>query len=387
MPFGKLIRETLTNARAEGRFESLDLHRLVLTFYLLHERSQANKSFWKSYLALLPKSFSTFLVNFAESDIKEYGQGEALFDRYQQELSERDQYRAFGEVLNSIPTEFPKATFSALEIEWARLVVASRAMADPASPAPTTPTNPVGVNLNSEGKPLVLLPLIDMVNHHAQANVELHFEAGSYKLVSVQDIEAGQQLVMSYASVMPQEMSPEESLASFGLVLDGLSYLPPVFYSTRIYENRTLPEAFSHLQSAWDTEVHNFTCVGKRLFQGVYGAPYIPDLLVVCESLYMMTPSQFEQYHNSSSRQVPLAVVLAAKQRLEDQMWDAFKRQFKTTMPEDQALLTNLSSDLTVNALNLVRARSFSKNVLAMQMDAVLAGFMHWLESRIQLHF
>ncbi|KAJ1943815.1 hypothetical protein FBU59_002792, partial [Linderina macrospora] len=172
--------------------------------FLVHERFVNKQSFWKPYIDVLPKEFST-PVFFSSEEI-EFLEGtpakssvDEMREQYRKEYE-----RAVEEVGESV---IPRSVFTFEAYLWAVAVCTSRSFTDDL------------VKDHEDARTArnaILLPLMDMVNHYPKSKVTWRHGPDGIDLVTEAGLAAGQQALNNYGP-----KSNEELMLGYGFCIEG----------------------------------------------------------------------------------------------------------------------------------------------------------------------
>ena len=180
-------------------------HVLVMLL-LLRERARGRASRWARWLRLLPAAFDN-LASWSDAELRPlHG-----CDCYWQAVAAREEVAALH---RSVAARVGAAAAGTLaEWRWAYGAVATRAIALPAA---------LG---ELDAGALVIVPVLDMANHAAAAQLELTVDAASGELraTTLAAVGAGTQLFLSYGS-----LDAEALLLSYGVPPAAAAPLAPV---------------------------------------------------------------------------------------------------------------------------------------------------------------
>eukprot|EP00698_Gefionella_okellyi_P003254 TRINITY_DN13038_c0_g1_i1.p2 TRINITY_DN13038_c0_g1~~TRINITY_DN13038_c0_g1_i1.p2 ORF type:complete len:424 (-),score=91.62 TRINITY_DN13038_c0_g1_i1:249-1520(-) len=194
----------------------------LLSLHLLKERLSGN-SFWAPYLAILPPPNPNLPIYWSAEELQQLN-GSIALDLTQTRVNRISQF--FTSVVQPLtqrfPKDFPDTTFDINNIAWAYSIVMSRAYA--------------------LGESLVLVPMLDMVNHGNVANRFGMFpaeEGGQFHIIAQEPIAKDEEVLVSFGNKTNAELLSTYGFVLFDNIHDGVSVRVALDENDPFYETRS----------------------------------------------------------------------------------------------------------------------------------------------------
>eukprot|EP01138_Halocafeteria_seosinensis_P010398 gb/GECG01010616.1/.p1 GENE.gb/GECG01010616.1/~~gb/GECG01010616.1/.p1 ORF type:complete len:426 (+),score=56.36 gb/GECG01010616.1/:1-1278(+) len=163
-------------------------------------RSRGNGYPWKAYMDSLPSSFSVPCC-FEDEDIEKIPDEDIKRDALDEKEKINEAYKGTRPVLASC-SDLGEEDYSYASFAWAWCCAITRecyfnyfkdSMAQNESPLACS-------RANSSRSPAILVPVLDLFNHHSEKRSDAYFEEGEYRIKTLTQVAPGEEVFIHYGS-------------------------------------------------------------------------------------------------------------------------------------------------------------------------------------------